>query len=62
MLPVYEDLLHYNLEILVYSGDVDAIVPVRTYLSCRCRCACCSALRHASLFAGGLLWKLLRVA
>ncbi|CAL8472304.1 g11846 [Coccomyxa elongata] len=28
MLPVYRELLKYDLHILVYSGDVDAIVPV----------------------------------
>ncbi|KAK9905794.1 hypothetical protein WJX75_006411 [Coccomyxa subellipsoidea] len=28
MLPVYRELLTHNLQILVYSGDVDAIVPV----------------------------------
>lgn len=35
MLPVYEDLLTKGLSLLVYSGDVDAIVPVtgtRTWL------------------------------
>lgn len=29
MLPVYKELLKHKLEIMVYSGDVDAIVPVR---------------------------------
>ena len=28
MLPKYEELLKYDLSILVFSGDVDAIVPV----------------------------------
>lgn len=30
MLPVYRELLQHDLNILVYSGDVDAIVPVRS--------------------------------
>ncbi len=30
MLPVYRELLKYDLHILVYTGDVDAIVPVST--------------------------------
>ena len=29
MVPVYKVLLQRGLSILVYSGDVDAIVPVR---------------------------------
>ena len=28
MVPVYERLLHSGLDMLVYSGDVDGIVPV----------------------------------
>lgn len=28
MLPVYKELQKHKIEILVYSGDVDAIVPV----------------------------------
>jgi hypothetical protein len=27
MLPIYRQLLKENIKILVYSGDVDAIVP-----------------------------------
>ena len=29
MIPVYKILLKRGLSILIYSGDVDAIVPVR---------------------------------
>ena len=28
MLPKYRELLKYDLSILVFSGDVDAVVPV----------------------------------
>jgi len=31
MLPKYRELLKYNLSILVFSGDVDAIVPVSVH-------------------------------
>ncbi len=34
MLPVYRELLKHKLNILVYSGDVDAIVPVKPKQSC----------------------------
>lgn len=31
MLPTYRMLLEYDLSILVFSGDVDAIVPVSSH-------------------------------
>jgi hypothetical protein len=49
MLPVYRELLTHNLQILVYSGDVDAIVPVSQFIfSCRSNQTCMRQLCRAN--------------
>lgn len=44
MLPKYRELLKYKLSILVFSGDVDGVVPVSFRTSLR-RLSSCTAGR-----------------